>query len=120
VRILIAEDDQVLREELTSLLRTGRHTVTSVSDGQAARIILETELFDLVIMDFQLPHMDAFEVIEQVRRSRAATTFVLMTGHTGADVRSKAERLGVDYFLAKPFEVQELERILKAVEKKRL
>ncbi len=119
MRVLVAEDDEVLRDEIRNLLLSRRDDVTAVPDGRTARILLETEAFDLVLLDYQLPHFDAFELMEQVRRARAETVFVLMTGHASDEIRARAERVGADYFLAKPFEVQELERILETVGKRR-
>jgi DNA-binding response OmpR family regulator len=119
VRVLVAEDNEVTRGELKSFLESRRNAVTAVPDGRTARILLATEPFDLVILDYHLPHSDAFEIMEEVRRARAATVFVLMTGDVSEEVRATAKRVGADYFLAKPFEVRELEQILTAVARKR-
>jgi two-component system, OmpR family, response regulator len=117
VHILVAEDDEVLRDELKGLLQSRRHTVTAVPDGRMARILLETEPFDMVILDYELPHIDGFQVMEQVRQARAKTAFVVITGHANPETRKAAMTLGADFFLAKPFEASELERIVASIEK---
>ena len=117
MHILVAEDDEVLRDELKGLLQSRRHSVTAVPDGRTARILLETEPFDLVILDYDLPHIDGFQVMAQVRQARAKTAFVVITGHATEEIRTSANALGADFFLEKPFEASELERIVASIEK---
>jgi len=67
LRILIAEDDEVLSDGLCHSMRQSGHAVDCVGNGKDAIHILQGELYDLVVLDLGLPKLDGFSVLRQLR-----------------------------------------------------
>lgn len=105
-RILVVEDDLKLAQLLTTELQA-RYRVVAVHTGTDALVQAESERFDLVILDLNLPDIDGLEVAERLTRGAAAN--ILMLTARG-DVKSRVEGLyaGASDYLTKPFSVQEL------------
>jgi DNA-binding response OmpR family regulator len=104
-RILVVEDDKALAHAIGREL--GRaHDTQVVHFGREALFLAETEGFDLIVLDLNLPDMDGLDVAEQLQGNSAA--ILMLTAR--ADVRSRVAGLyaGASDYLAKPFEMQEL------------
>jgi len=91
------------------------YEVISKSDGQAALDWLETNLPDLVICDIQMPVLDGFQLIESIRQRGYTkhTPIVMLSGVENSKERVKCYRLGAQDFLAKPFNPEELDELIK-------
>lgn len=106
--ILIVEDEEDMRDYLGELL-SDDYTVALASQGQEAIHLLETKEIDLIISDISMPEMDGFEFLHQLREELQQLMPVLfLTGHTERDKVLKALLLGVDSYVTKPFESEEL------------
>jgi two-component system, sensor histidine kinase and response regulator len=90
-----------------------------VATGVQAVETLETQSFDLVFMDVQMPEMDGFEATEEVRRREAATgrhqLIVAMTAHAMKGDRERCLRSGMDDYLTKPVRANEVAAILRRI-----
>lgn len=106
-KILIAEDDEFMREILTEYLSGKGHAITAVADGQAACAVVLESKFDLVISDIKMPSMNGVELLAWLR-ARSPVPFILMTGFTSLIETKRAAELGAQGFLSKPFANQEL------------
>ncbi len=114
-RVLLVEDNELNQIVAAELLRTVCGMQVSVAEsGAEALSRLGTEAFDLVLMDVQMPGMDGYEVTRRIRRDPAFATLpiVAMTAHAMAADRERCLAAGMNDFLSKPFEPQELFRIL--------
>jgi DNA-binding NtrC family response regulator len=111
--ILIAEDDEMLRESLVGLFERHGFTVRAASNGNEAIRILDADpAIGVVISDYYMPDGDGGDVLEAVRRKAPPRpAFVMMTGQT--DLEVSAHTPGIDEFLMKPFSVRELVRIVR-------
>jgi CheY-like chemotaxis protein len=113
-RILLAEDDFALRETTTDLLEIFGYAVTAVIDGQAAIENFNQNRPDLVLADITMPGIDGFALLRHIRAhpSGADLPFVLMSGKTSqADVQ-RGLSAGVDDYVVKPFNADQLERTI--------
>ncbi len=116
MRILIAEDDEVLADGLSNSMRHSGYAVDCVRDGQAAKLILSGEQpFDLVILDLGLPKLDGFSVLRCLRESNRQVPVIILTARDGEGDRVKGLDLGADDYMIKPFSLPELEARVRAL-----
>ncbi len=115
MRILIAEDDQVLADGLLRTLRVNGYAVDHVASGSEADAALSTQEFDLLILDLGLPRLHGFEVLKKLRGRGSATPVLILTAADSVEQRVKGLDLGADDYMAKPFSLQELEARVRAL-----
>jgi two-component system, OmpR family, response regulator len=115
VRLLVAEDDPILADALAHALRGAGHAVDSVGDGASADAALASSSFDVVVLDLGLPRMDGLEVLRRLRSRRATVPVLILTAHDTVEDRVRGLDLGADDYLAKPFQLAELEARLRAL-----
>ena len=107
IRILLAEDDQVMREYLTRALERSGYAVSAVDRGTAATPLLETEKFDLLLTDIVMPEMDGIELAQRAGEIDPALRIMFITGF--AAVTLKAGRaVPAARVLSKPFHLRDL------------
>src|SRR5256885_11554141 len=109
MRILIAEDDQVLADGLLRSLRNAGYAVDQVSSGSEADAALADHEFDLVILDLGLPKVHGLEVLRKLRGRGSAVPVLILTAADSIEQRVKGLDLGAGDYMAKPFSLQELE-----------
>ncbi|AJF07274.1 CheR family methyltransferase [Geoalkalibacter subterraneus] len=120
VRILVAEDESMIRHLVGTVLERKGWTVIGARDGKEAMSHLENEIFDLVLMDIQMPHLDGIEVTRILRQKEAEigrrTPVIALTAHAGEDDRRRFLRAGMDGRITKPIKIgdflQTIEKIL--------
>ena len=107
IRILLAEDDQVMREYLTRALERSGYAVSAVDRGTAALPLVEAEHFDLLLTDIVMPEMDGIELAQKAGALRPDLRIMFITGF--AAVTLKAGRaVPQARVLSKPFHLREL------------
>ena len=106
--LLIAEDDELLRDGLCAQLTHAGHTVVSASDGGQALALLESTRFDGVVLDLGLPVMDGITLLGQLRQRLPALPVLILTARDGVDDRVQGLNAGADDYLTKPFSMAEL------------
>jgi len=92
MKILIADDDSVLRAELAGLLRDDGHDVFGASDGGEALRLVERESFDAALLDLRMPKAFGLEVLHRLRVTRPGTAVVVITGQGTIDAAVEAMR----------------------------
>ncbi len=120
MRILIAEDDQVLADGLLRSLRNSGYAADQVGSGTEADAALQSHEFDLVILDLGLPRMHGLEVLKRLRGRGTSTPVLILTAADSIDERVKGLDLGADDYMAKPFSLQELEARVRALTRRGL
>ena len=121
MRILIAEDDQVLADGLLRTLRGSGAVVDHVASGTQADAALMTNTeFDLLILDLGLPKMHGLEVLRRLRARGSALPVLILTAADSVDERVKGLDYGADDYMAKPFSLQELEARVRALVRRRM
>jgi DNA-binding response OmpR family regulator len=113
--ILIAEDDDLLRDALSAQLTQAGHTVASAAHGLQARELLESTRFDGVILDLGLPKIDGMAVLQWLRQRVLALPVLILTARDGVDDRVNGLNAGADDYLTKPFIMAELQARLAAM-----
>ncbi|MBQ1762760.1 MAG: response regulator [Aquincola sp.] len=115
MRILLVEDNQELAEWLGRTLRRQHYTVDWVGNGADADFLLRSERFDLVILDLTLPKMDGQEVLRRLRGRHNTTPVLVLTANNTTQSRVSELDHGADDYVAKPFEVEELEARIRVL-----
>jgi DNA-binding NtrC family response regulator len=105
--LLLVEDEPSLRDGLARVLG-GRFRVSQAGDGPSAVRMLERELYDVVLMDMNLPGLTGLEVLGMGRASQTDAAFVLMTGYGTVETAVEAMKLGAVDYLSKPVAIPEL------------
>lgn len=113
-KILIIDDERSIRLLLDNFL-SGEYEVISKADGIEALEWLEGNLPDLVICDIQMPNLDGYQFLEMLRQRGYTkhTPVIMLSGAESSKERVKCYKLGAQDFLAKPFNPEELEEVIK-------
>lgn len=119
MRILLVEDNPHLLRSLTLALAQG-HVVDAMPDGAQADAVLRTERYDVVVLDLGLPKVDGLEVLRRLRARGDRTAVLVLTASGDTDDRVRGLDSGADDYLAKPFELTELEARLRALHRRSL
>ncbi len=108
MKLLLAEDEKTLRDQLLDILERHGYTVDAAEDGARALALGESELYDLAIIDIGLPRLSGMEVIRRLRDQGRDMPILILTAR--GDWQDKVEGLssGADDYLVKPFHVREL------------
>lgn len=105
-RILLVDDEPLLRETLRIALQGAGHIVTLAQNGAAALSLLAAESFDVIVTDILMPETDGLEMIMRVRKDSGNVRIVAMSGGgrtRNMDMLEFAASFGADAVLAKPF-----------------
>lgn len=105
--ILIAEDDQSIREGLTDLLISEGYAVSSVENGSDTLAALEKSAFDLLILDIMMPHKSGFEVCRLLRQKKNHIPILFLTAKSEEVDKVLGLELGADDYMTKPFGMRE-------------
>jgi len=115
VRILLVEDHPPLAESVAQALKNAGLNIDLLNDGVAADLALQSESYALAILDVGLPRMDGFEVLARLRERGDRLPVLMLTARGEVKDRVQGLNLGADDYLAKPFELTELEARVKAL-----
>ena len=107
IRILLAEDDQVMREYLTRALERSGYAVAAVDRGTEAIPLLETERFDLLLTDIVMPEMDGIELARRAGELAPDTKVMFITGFAAVTLKAGREMPNARV-LSKPFHLKDL------------
>jgi len=115
MRILLIEDHVELSRWLAKALQDAHWTVECALNGADADTLLHTQQYALAILDLTLPKMDGLEVLKRLRARGSKMPVLILTARGGLQDRVQGLNLGADDYLAKPFELVELEARVKAL-----
>ncbi len=118
MRILLAEDDRIIADGLCRSLRQGGYAIDCAYTGIDADTALLTNAYDLLILDLGLPRLPGLDVLRRLRTRNSTTPVLILTALDGIDDRVKGLDLGADDYMAKPFELAELEARVRALSRR--
>ena len=113
LKILIAEDEEPIANLIRMNLRRAGYSCVWAPDGEKAADLMDTEKFDLVLLDVMLPGINGYELMEDARSLELPVIFLTALGSTENKV--KGLKMGADDYLTKPFEIVELLARVEAV-----
>jgi DNA-binding NtrC family response regulator len=119
--ILIVEDEAIARKNLEHILKKEGYGVISVDNGMKALEMLNSRTFDLVITDLKMEKVDGMQVLEKSLGLQPHTEVIMITGYATVDSAVKAMKEGAYHYIAKPYKIDEVRKIVKeALTKRRL
>ena len=114
MRILLAEDEQVLSDQIKTLLIAEGRAVDTVADGDEAHFLGSTEPYDMIILDIGLPGQDGISVLKKWRAEGIDTPVLILTARDGWSDRVDGLDAGADDYMTKPFNMSELAARVRA------
>jgi len=112
-QILIIEDEDIARRNLEYILEKEGYRVITVDSGAKGLTLIKSRSFDLVITDYKMKNVDGLQVLEQTRKLQPYTEVILITAYATVDNAVTAMREGAYHYIAKPYKIEEVRRIIR-------
>lgn len=119
MRIVVIEDEKPIREGLVRILNkinSDYHVVNSAENGKEGLEKIEQERPDLIFLDIQMPDMDGLEMLKRVREQKISVKVVILTAYSDFEYAREAISLGIENYLLKPVNLQELRKTMEKIQ----
>ncbi len=121
IHVLVVDDEEDVRETLSSVLKNLNYIPFVASNGKEALEVIKNEHIDVVLSDLYMPEMDGIELLKRVRSENNKIVFLMITAHPTIETAVEAIKKGAYDYLSKPFHIEEVRlKINRALEKKGL
>src|SRR6478735_8439153 len=111
-KILVVDDQEMMRDSLAANLVREGHEVIAAGDGAAAVGRLQAQRFDLLVTDLKMPRMTGIELLAEAKRLRPEMPVVLMTAFATVGTAVEAMKLGAYDYIQKPFDGDEIKHLV--------
>ena len=108
MKILIIEDEYNLADAISSMLKTKKYDVKIETDGELGLDEALTDVYDLIILDVMLPHMNGFDILKGLRDENIESKIIMLTAKSELSDKLNGFSKGANDYLAKPFHIEEL------------
>ncbi|MDD5584189.1 MAG: response regulator [Candidatus Omnitrophica bacterium] len=112
IKALVVDDEKIIRDFLIRLFTLEGVEAEAVEDGFTAIEMVKQKKFDMVFLDVRMPKVDGFEVFKELKKVMPGAKYIMMTGYAVDDLLSAAQKEGAIASLKKPFEIEEIRRLL--------
>lgn len=114
--VLYVEDEEDVRKSIVRLLENYYGTIDVAKDGREGlryfKGALQTKPYDIVLSDINMPHLNGLEMLKEIRTLKDDQTVVFLTAHHEKAYVTEASKMGVDYFIHKPINLNEFTKVL--------
>ena len=107
MRLLVVEDEQSLREDITKKLQHSGYEVDACGDGETASEYLAVEYYDLILLDLNLPKIDGMTLLRNFRKENQETPVLILSARNEIDDKVDGLDAGANDYLSKPFHLAE-------------
>ncbi|SDE53706.1 two-component system, OmpR family, response regulator CiaR [Priestia aryabhattai B8W22] len=114
MKMLIIEDNRDLSDSICEMTKE-MFEAEQAFDGEEGLFLAEQDIFDVIILDIMLPHMNGYEVLQNLRKKNIMTPVIMLTAKGGIDDKIQGFKVGADDYLVKPFHREELLLRLEAM-----
>ena len=115
MKLLLVEDEKRMAQALCQILRLEKYEVDHFADGLSGLSAVETDVYDIIILDVMLPGMNGFEIAKRARQNGIRTPILMLTAKSELDDKVVGLDSGADDYLTKPFQTKELLARLRAL-----
>lgn len=115
MRILLVEDDPMIGQAVKAALVDDLHVVEWLTDGLRAQQAIQTQTFDMILLDLGLPSLDGLTLLKRMRQAHNGTPCIILTARDALEDRLAGLDAGADDYLIKPFHMSELIARMRAV-----
>ena len=112
-KVLLVDDEKDFLESMSERMRLRGMDVTTASSAKEALALIESDVFDAVILDFQLPEMDGLAVLKKIKARHPEAQIILLTGHASLERCVEAMKGGASDYLEKPADMEALAKKIK-------
>jgi DNA-binding NtrC family response regulator len=119
LRLLVVDDEPIVRESLAGWFRQDGHTVDAVESAREALRLCEPGRYDIALLDVKMPGMDGLELQTRLAAADPALTVVVMTAFAAVDTAVKAMKAGAYDYIVKPFDPDDLSMLVKRAAEQR-
>lgn len=120
MRILLVEDETRMAQALCEILRLEKYEVDHCANGPDGLAAIESNIYDIVILDVMLPGINGYKIAKRVRSQGIATPILMLTARSELDDKVTGLDCGADDYLTKPFMTRELLARLRALGRRTL
>jgi len=113
IKILIVDDEEVVRSSLRSWFEEEGYAVEAAAGGKEALVKLTEKTWDLFILDIKMPGMDGLELQNKIKEAFPSAVIIIMTAYASVDTAVRAMKEGAHDYITKPFDPEELDRIVR-------
>jgi DNA-binding NtrC family response regulator len=114
-RILVVDDEEIVRESLGGWLEKDGYFIGAASDGAGALARIKADRWSILLVDLKMPGMDGLQVLEEARKLQPDLAVVIMTAYATVDTAVAAMKLGAFDYLVKPFDPEELSMMMQKI-----
>jgi DNA-binding NtrC family response regulator len=114
-RILIVDDEEIVRESLAAWLEKDGYTVATAEDGETAIDRIRKERWSILLVDLKMPGIDGMQVLDNVRKAQPEAAAVIMTAYATVYTAVAAMKLGAHDYIVKPFDPEELSLMVQKI-----
>lgn len=107
MKILVVEDDKLISQAIKDSLSNNYDIIIS-DDGEVGLYTAKQNIYDVIILDIMLPHLNGYEVLKSLRKDRVGTPVLFLTSKDSIEDKLKGFKLGADDYIVKPFHLEEL------------
>ena len=111
--ILIVDDDEVMRETLSDVLKRGEYEVYSVGSGGETLSLIKKNIIDLILLDMRLPDGDGLELLKKIKEFDTEILVIIMTAYSDIQTAVSAMKSGAYHYINKPFDLEELKLLIE-------
>jgi len=111
-KILIVDDESIIRESLTDWLTDRGYQVATAEDGEQALKMVAEDDFGVAVLDIRMPGRDGIDLLQEAKQYHPELKYIIISGYPAVDIMTKGIRLGAVGFLVKPFDPEELEKLI--------
>ena len=119
-RVLLVDDEEAFLESMSERMRLRGMDVTTASSAKEALAVIESDVFDAVILDIQLPEMDGMAVLKKIKTRHPEAQVILLTGHASLEKGVEAIKIGASDYLEKPADMEALSKKIKEAKAKKM
>jgi DNA-binding NtrC family response regulator len=113
LELLLVDDDEVLRTDMSEFFRMQGHHVTDTDSGEDALDLAEQRAFDVIVLDMVMPGCSGLDVLKELHKRNSECEVVVLTGEATVESAVEAMKLGAREFLSKPIRLKELDRLVR-------
>ncbi|MGZ6971955.1 MAG: sigma-54-dependent transcriptional regulator, partial [Thermoanaerobaculia bacterium] len=114
-RILLIDDEEIVRESLSGWLEKDGYTIGTAPDGLLGLKAMDEEPWSILLVDLKMPGIDGLEVLRRVKAKSPETAVVLMTAYATVDTAVNAMKLGAFDYIVKPFDPEEVSLMVEKI-----